>query len=307
MKTRGKRPARNHLQTALSGFLVYLKTERGLAENTVESYRRDLERYIVWLESHGIARPGRIDRSLMRRFADDLGDVGLSARTVARRFSSLRMFHRYLVEQGNLSRDPSSVLLSPRLPLRLPHALPVTEVMTLLDSTDPDIPLGLRDRAMLELLYATGMRVSELTGFPARGFFPREGYVRCMGKGGKERIVPVGRSACRFVSRYMKDSRPILLRGERSRTLFLNYRGKPLSRMGFWKILRKRAREAAITGHLSPHTLRHSFATHLLEGGANLRDVQEMLGHTDLSTTQIYTSVDRTYLKEIHREFHPRG
>lgn len=300
-------PARNHLQTALSGFLVYLKTERGLAENTIDSYRRDLAQYTRWLESHGVARPGAITRSLMRRYADDLGGLGLSARTVARRFSSLRMFHRYLVEQGRLAKDPTSVLLSPRLPLRLPHALPVTEVEKLIESTDPDIPLGLRDRAMLELLYATGMRVSELIRFPVRGFSGEEGYVRCRGKGGKERIVPVGKSAQRYVCRYLEDSRGVLLRGGRSMALFLNYRGKPLTRMGFWKILKKRARQAGISSHLSPHTLRHSFATHLLEGGASLRDVQEMLGHTDLSTTQIYTAVDRTYLKEVHRECHPRG
>ncbi len=297
----------NYLQTALSGFLVFLKTERGLAENTIDSYRRDLRQYTAWLESRGVARPGAITRSLMRRYADDLGELGLAARTVARRYSSLRMFHRYLVDQGNLVKDPTAVLISPRLPHRLPHAIPVTEVERLIESTDPDIPLGLRDRAMLELLYATGMRVSELIRFPVRGFSREEGFVRCFGKGGKERIIPVGKSARRYVRRYMEESRRLLLKGGRSITLFLNFRGKPLSRMGFWKILQKRARNAGITTHLSPHTLRHSFATHLLEGGASLRDVQEMLGHTDLSTTQIYTSVDRTYLKEVHRECHPRG
>ncbi|MBN1826060.1 MAG: site-specific tyrosine recombinase XerD [Candidatus Eisenbacteria bacterium] len=303
MSRRGVPP----LRLVLGEFLAFLKTERGLAANTIESYRRDLERYLAFLLKEGIQRPEAILPVHPARFAEGEAARGLGARTLARRASSLRMFHRFLVRERILDRDPTARLLSPRLPLRLPHALPVAEVARLLDRIEPTIPLGLRDRAMFEFLYATGMRVSELTDFPARSLHAKEGFALVVGKGGKERIVPVGGRALRFVERYRRDARDRLLKGRRGETLFLNWRGAPLSRMGVWKILRRRAREAGITTHLSPHTLRHSFATHLLEGGANLRDVQEMLGHSDLSTTQIYTAVDRSYLKEVHRTFHPRG
>ncbi len=302
-----KRVGETELEKWFGRFLVYLKTERSLAPSTIDSYTQDLERYILWLDAAGVKTAARIERTHLRNYADHLGESDLVARSLARRFSSLRMFHRYLVEHSAISHDPTSVLLSPRLPLRLPHALPFHDVEQLLEATETDGPLGIRDKAMLELLYATGMRVSELITFPIRGFFAREGYVRCIGKGSKERIIPVGKRAIKEVKRYMDEARWKLLRGQRHDVLFVNHRGGPLSRMGFWKILKKRAIAAGVTAPLSPHTLRHSFATHLLEGGANLRDVQEMLGHSDLSTTQIYTSVDRTYLKEIHNQFHPRG
>ncbi len=295
------------LRAALKSFLVHLKTERGLAANTIKAYGRDLEQYTAWLVSRGVARPDRIDRPLVRRFADDLGDLGLSARTVARRFSSVRMFHRYLAAEEGVAGDPTSVLLAPRLPLRLPHALSLFDVEKLIESTLPEIPLGLRDRAMFEFLYATGLRVSELVRFPIRGLSFDERLARCIGKGGKERIVPVGKAALGAVRFYLERSRPLLVRRQTGEELFLNYRGGGLTRTGFWKILKKRAAEAEITAHLSPHTLRHSFATHLLEGGANLRDVQEMLGHSDLSTTQIYTTVDTAHMKEVHRSCHPRA
>ncbi len=295
------------VRLALSEFLAYLKTERGLSPNTIESYRRDLEKYLAFLKALGVERPEEIDSALVHQYAEEAGSRGLSARTVARRFTSLRIFHRFLVRDGILAKDPTAKLLSPRLPLRLPHALPVQEVERLLEGIAPAVPFGLRDRAMLEFLYATGMRVGELTHFPVRALNRKEGFARCIGKGDKERVVPVGRRALHFVERYLDEARWVLLKGRRSEILFLNYRGGALSRMGVWKILAKRAREAGIEERVSPHTLRHSFATHLLEGGANLRDVQEMLGHSDLSTTQIYTAVDRTYLKEVHRTFHPRG
>lgn len=300
-------PRPTPLDHALREFLVYLKTERSLAANTIDGYRRDLARYLLYLGGRGVTEPEEIAPDHLSSFADRESRTGLSARTLARRHSSLRMFHRFLVREKILGRDPTAVLLSPRLPFRLPHALPLREVESLLDRVPFDGPLGHRDRAMLELLYATGMRVSELIEFPLRALSRKEGYARVVGKGGKERVVPVGGRAIAAVERYLKEARWVLLRGKRTEALFLNHRGGGLSRMGVWKILRKRAREAGIEGKVSPHTLRHSFATHLLEGGAGLRDVQEMLGHSDVSTTQIYTAVDRTYLKEVHRTFHPRG
>ncbi len=302
--TRGKTAPIDH---ALRDFLVHLKTERGLARNTIESYRRDLERYVRSLREAGVTEPEEIGTEEVARFAEEEARSGLSARTLTRRHSSLRMFHRFLVEERILGKDPTAVLLSPRLPFRLPHALPLREVEKLLEGFPALGAIGIRDRALLEFLYATGMRVSELTGFPARGLSRREGYARCLGKGGRERVVPVGRRALAAVEVYLDRARPLLVRGRKTEALFVNHRGAPLSRMGVWKILRRRAREAGVEGKLSPHTLRHSFATHLLEGGASLRDVQEMLGHSDISTTQIYTAVDRTYLKEVHRTFHPRG
>jgi integrase/recombinase XerD len=295
------------LRHALRDFFIYLKTERSLSANTIEGYRRDLERYAAYLAESGVEEPEAIDAARLAGFAESEGRARLSARTVARRYSALRMFHRFLVQEKILSKDPTAALLSPRLPLRLPHALSVEDVRRLLGTVRGTEPLDLRDRALLEFLYATGMRVSEAAAFPLRALSRKEGYARCLGKGGKERVVPVGARAVAAVDAYVKDGRPVLLRGRRSEILFLNHRGGALSRMGVWKILKKRALEAGIEAKLSPHTLRHSFATHLLEGGAGLRDVQEMLGHSDVSTTQIYTAVDRTYLKEVHRTFHPRG
>lgn len=301
-----RRPA--PIDHALAEFLVHLKTERTLAANTIENYRRDLERYVLFLKKQcGVTGPEEIEGDHLVRFALAESARGLAARTLARRHSSLRAFHRFLIGEKILQSDPTSRLLSPRLPFRLPHALPLAEVEKLLDRIVPDGPLGLRDRAMLEFLYATGMRVSELIAFPVRALSRKSGLARCIGKGGKERVVPVGRRALVAVERYVDKGRWVLLRGKKTDELFLNHRGDRLSRMGVWKILRKRALEAGVEGKLSPHTLRHSFATHLLEGGANLRDVQEMLGHSDIATTQIYTAVDRTYLKEVHRTFHPRG
>lgn len=293
--------------TPFREFLIFLKTERALSPHTIDSYRRDLSAYLVWLDERGVRTLRKTKREDLRAYATHMAKRGLAARTLARKFSSLRIFHRHLVERGHLKEDPTSVLLSPRLPLRLPHALPVATIERLLDATDPDGNLGARDRAMFEFLYATGMRVSELTQFPLRAYHPDDRMVRCTGKGNKERIIPLGSRAIEAVDRYLDISRWKLLRGKRTTQLFVNARGGGLSRMGFWKILRMRAIEAGVSEKLSPHTFRHSFATHLLEGGASLRDVQEMLGHSDLSTTQIYTAVDRTYLKEVHRQFHPRA
>lgn len=294
------------LEHALQEFLVCLKVEKGLAANTIESYRRDLRSYLDYLRGRQVDEPETIEGEDLSGFAARESGTGLAARTLARRYTSLRMFHRYMVREGIVTNDPTAVLLSPRLPFLLPHALPVTDVTRLLEGVEPEIPLGLRDRAMLEFLYATGMRVSELTDFSVRSFLRKERCVRCFGKGGKERVIPVGRVAVRFVERYIEEARYLLLGRRSEEALFLNFRGGRLSRMGVWKILKKRAGEAGIRRQVSPHTLRHSFATHLLEGGANLRDVQEMLGHSSISTTQIYTAVDRTYLKEVYRTFHPR-
>ncbi|NNE07576.1 MAG: tyrosine-type recombinase/integrase, partial [Gemmatimonadetes bacterium] len=247
-------------------FLVFLKTERALSPHTIDSYRRDLTAYLLWLDDRGVRALRDTKRDDLREYATHVAKRGLAARTLARKFSSLRIFHRHLVERGHLKEDPTSVLLSPRLPLRLPHALPVATIERLLDATEPDGNLGARDRAMFEFLYATGMRVSELVQFPLRSYHPDDRMVRCTGKGNKERIIPLGSRAIESVDRYLDQSRWKLLRGKRSPELFLNARGSGLSRMGFWKILRKRAIEAGVSEKLSPHTFRHSFATHLLEG-----------------------------------------
>jgi integrase/recombinase XerD len=232
----------------------------------------------------------------------------VSPRSLARNLSCLRGFHRYLVGSGRLDGDPTADVEGPRFERRLPDVLAVHEIEKLLGAVDTSTHLGVRDRAMLETAYAAGLRVSEIIGLTLSSLFFQEGFIRCMGKGARERVVPVGSSAIDWTNRYRAEVRPELVgRGAPTDVLFLNARGRPLSRMGFWKILQKHVARAGFSRRIKPHTLRHSFATHMLEGGADLRAVQEMLGHADISTTQIYTSVDREYLKEIHRSFHPRG
>jgi integrase/recombinase XerD len=232
----------------------------------------------------------------------------VSPRSIARNLSCLRGFHRYLVVAGHVPSDPTLEVAGPKFQRRLPDVLAVHEIEAILTAVDTSTPLGIRDRAMLEMAYGAGLRVSELITLPLTNLFFDEGYLRVMGKGSKERVVPVGGQAVDWTRRYRRDVRPGLAAGAPSTdVLFLNSRGRPMSRMGFWKLLQKHVTRAGVRDRVKPHTLRHSFATHMLEGGADLRVVQEMLGHADISTTQIYTSVDREYLKEIHRTFHPRG
>jgi integrase/recombinase XerD len=295
------------LQEVLGRFLDHLRLERGLAENTALAYERDLGRYLTALTGRGVCDPRDASQEDVSGLLRILRDVGLEASSAARNLTAIRMFHRFLLTEGVTDRDPTEHLKPPKAGRRLPAVLGVQEVERLVGKPDVESPLGLRDRALLETLYGAGLRVSELIGLERSQLLFDLGVVRVLGKGGRERLVPVGSEAQRWVTRYLEDVRPDLAKSSSGDTVFLNWRGGKLSRMGVWKILKGYVRAAGIDKKTSPHTLRHSFATHLLEGGAGLRAVQEMLGHADISTTQIYTHVDREYLKEVHRTFHPRA
>ncbi len=287
-------------------FLVSLALERGLSDKTVEAYRRDLARYGEFLRGRGVTLTGARPRDVSA-FVALLSDLGLAPASINRHLSAVRSLYNQLVREGAIPANPAAPVARAIAARRLPHALAVHEVERLLAAPDRSTHLGSRDAALLEFLYATGVRVTELVTFPLSGLLLEERLIRVMGKGRKERLVPIGVPACERVVSYMEGARRALVRGRDPGILFLNRWGRPLTRMGFWKILRGHVRAAGIKARVSPHTLRHSFATHLLEGGANLRDVQEMLGHADITTTQIYTKVDRSYLREVHRTFHPRG
>jgi integrase/recombinase XerD len=291
----------------LDQFLNHLSVEVGLSANTIESYRRDLKRYISFLRDRKVGALDSITEEHISNFIALLSRKGLAANTIARRLSSLRRFHKFLVTEGHTDSDPTGALESPKLWRKLPAVLTIEEMKNLLTRPPGRVPLGVRDRAILEFLYATGVRISELIQTKRKDFLPEVELVRVMGKGQKQRIVPIGKKAIEAVQRYLRDARPKLANENSEDVLFLNNRGRRFSRMGLWKILRKYVLSAGITKSVSPHTIRHSFATHLLEGGADLRAVQEMLGHADISTTQIYTHLDREYLKQEHRDHHPRS
>jgi len=291
----------------LDHFLNYLTVERGLSANTLDAYGRDLARYLDFIEKAGVARPDEIAPSLVLRFLGQLKEAGLSARSRARALVSLRMFHKFLLAEKLATVNPTARVEAPRSMQALPHTLSPTEVERLLAAPAGEDVFACRDRAMLELLYATGLRVSELVGLKLEDLQLEVGYLFAFGKGSKRRIVPLGETAIFEVRCYLADSRPFLARDPASLHLFLNRAGRGLTRQGFWKIIKRRAREAGISKNITPHTLRHSFATHLLENGADLRAVQTMLGHADISTTQIYTHVTRERLRRIHEQFHPRG
>jgi integrase/recombinase XerD len=288
-------------------FLSYLLVERGLARNSLEAYGRDLGRYLDHLERGGVPSVDRISSADVAGFIGSLKDAGLSPRSRARSLSAVRMFHRFLVVENHCRENPTSIIESPRPVRRLPKVLSAREVEALLASPAGESAADQRDRAMLELLYATGLRVSELVSLRLSDLNLQAGYLLTMGKGEKERLVPVGDSARDATAAYLAAARPQLDRSGASRHLFLSRLGAPMTRQAFWNIIRKRALQAGVRTGISPHTLRHSFATHLLENGADLRSVQIMLGHADLSTTQIYTHVTRERLKRLHEEFHPRG
>ena len=291
----------------LEGFRDFLALESGHSANTVESYLRDLRRLGEFATARGVRDPARLTRSLLRDFVYLLKDLGLSAASIRRGVSAIRTYFGFLVGEGRVMEDPSDRLESPRRGRTLPPTLSVSEMEKLLASPQVDEPLAWRDRALLELAYGAGLRVSELCGLGLTDLLLTENLVRIFGKGGKERLVPIGRSVIGAVSVYLHTKRPALDRGKSKGRVLLNARGQPLSRVGAWGVVKRASRRAGITKRVTPHTLRHSFATHLLEGGADLRAVQEMLGHADLSTTQIYTHVDREYLRSVHKQFHPRG
>lgn len=291
----------------LEQFRDYLALEAGNSGHTVESYVRDIRRLVRHAASRGARRPDEITAAQLRDFIYDLKDLGLAPATIRRQISAVRTYYRFLVGEGRATRDPSERLESPSQWRKLPSVLSVPEVERLLGAPNADEPLAIRDGALLELAYATGARVSELVGLTLQDVLYEDGLARIFGKGSKERIVPVGRRALGAVALYAREIRPRLDHGKGRGMLFLNARGTPLSRVGAWTIIRRAAWLAGLTKRVTPHTLRHTFATHLLEGGADLRAVQEMLGHADLTTTQLYTHVDREYLRTVHKSFHPRA
>jgi integrase/recombinase XerD len=295
------------LRFQLDRFGDYLTLEQGTSPRTLEAYQRDVARLVEYARTKGAPSPGDITSRSLREFVYHLKDLGLSPSSIRRNISAVRTYFRFLLADGAVVRDPSERLETPKRWRTLPEVLSVEEVERLLGAPTLDDPMAFRDRAMLELAYGAGLRVSEWITLGQRDVLLDEKLVRVFGKGSKERLVPIGRSAIGAVATYMRELRPRLEHGGGRGILFLNARGEPLTRMGAWKILRKYVERAGITKHVSPHTLRHSFATHLLEGGADLRAVQEMLGHADISTTQIYTHVDREYLRQVHKQFHPRS
>jgi integrase/recombinase XerD len=299
----------------IDSYLRFLSLERNASRNTIAAYRRDLSRYLRYLDDLGIDAPAKITPAAVNGFLDSLRTEQLAPRSISRYLSTLNGLHKFLESEGEVAGNPVENIAAPKLDRSLPQVLSPSEVESILSQYDhlPSVPerqqlLRLRDRTILEVLYATGMRVSELITLKQADVFPSQGIVRVFGKGSKERLVPIGSPALRWIERYVSTSRALLARqGDGQDALFLNARGRPMTRMAIWKIVQVSTRAAGIRKPVHPHTFRHSFATHLLEGGADLRAVQEMLGHSDISTTQIYTHIDREYLKEVHRTFHPRG
>lgn len=294
------------LDTALDQFLDYLVSERGCLENSVLAYGRDLRAYIDTLDEMGIRSAGAVTGDAMERHMFKLSRRNLSASSRSRALSAIRHFHKFLVREGAVRGDATAGYQRPKRPKRVPKVLTVEQVERLLGAPPEDV-LGLRDRAMLEIAYASGLRVSELCGLTFDQVVEKERVLVVEGKGKKQRVIPYGRPAGKALSAYLSRSRPHIAAGAVTSFVFLNYRGRKMSRVGFFKRLKLHARRAGIQREVSPHVLRHSFATHLLQGGADLRYVQELLGHADISTTQIYTSVDRRHLIEVHRAFHPRA
>ncbi|MFD5848553.1 site-specific tyrosine recombinase XerD [Cytobacillus pseudoceanisediminis] len=293
----------------LRDFIHYLLVEKGLAKNTIVSYERDLKSYLKYLKSEEkISSLESVQRTQIVQFLGFLKKQGKSSKTLARHIASIRAFHQFLLREKAVGHDPSVHIETPQMERSLPKVLNMLEVETLLDFPEIKDHFGLRDKAMLELLYATGIRVSELIGLNIGDVHLTMGFVRCIGKGNKERIVPIGKTASEALEKYLNEGRgKFAPKKHKDEALFLNHHGKRLSRQGFWKILKRLAQEAGIEKELTPHTLRHSFATHLLENGADLRAVQEMLGHADISTTQIYTHVTKTRLKDVYSQYHPRA
>lgn len=291
----------------LQPFEDALALEEGASPRTIEAYRRDVIRCAAYMREQGITAARDITPAALREFVYHLKDLGLAGSSIRRNISALRTWFRVMLAEGLVHSDPTERLDSPQRWRTLPEVLSVDEVTRLLAAPQLDERLAFRDRAMLELAYGAGLRVSEWIGLAMKDVLLEDGLVRVFGKGSKERLVPIGRSAIGAVAVYMRELRPVLEKGQGKGILFLNGQGKPLTRMGAWKILRKYVEQAGIEKDVSPHTLRHSFATHLLEGGADLRAVQEMLGHADIATTQIYTHVDREYLRSVHKQFHPRS
>ncbi|AIY05790.1 tyrosine recombinase xerD [Planococcus sp. PAMC 21323] len=299
----------NFGKDALDDYIHFLRVERQLAENTLTSYERDLKVYLQYLkEVEQIESLKKVERVHILNHLRHLKETTKTSRTIARHISSIRSFHQFMIRERIVETDPTVHLEMPQMDKKLPNILSIEEVDALIQAPATNKANGLRDQAMLELLYASGMRISECINLDIEDVHLTMGFVRCTGKGGKERIIPLGNSALRSCQAYLEKGRIDLLKsGEKTDALFINQRGKRLTRQGFWKLLKQHAQKAGIQKELTPHTLRHSFATHLLENGADIRAVQEMLGHADISTTQIYTHVSKTRLKDVYSQFHPRA
>ncbi len=295
------------LDEDLDRYLHFLIVEKGLAKKTVEAYSRDIGRFLAFAMKSGASALIDIDTPMILKHLISLRDAGLSARSRARNLVALRGWFRFALQENRIASDPSKTVDLPKSTLKLPDVLSADEVKRILEAPDSKTPRGCRDAAMLELLYAAGLRVSELVALKMGDVNTEVGLVRVLGKGSRERLVPVGRYAREKVDLYVTRARSFLIRGRMSPFLFLGPGGRPLTRQGFWKNLKRYAQKAGIFKSIKPHTFRHSFASHLLEGGADLRSVQTMLGHADISTTQIYTHVTRDRLREVHKRYHPRG
>lgn len=295
------------LDTLADQYLNYLLIEKGLAEKTLESYGSDMARYLSFLEKNEIKDISGADTPVLLKYLIFMRDAGLGAKSRARHLVTLRGFYKFLVNEKILKHDPTRLIDLPKSGLKLPDVLSVEEIRLLLSIPDTNTPAGSRDAAMIELLYAAGLRVSELINLKLQDVNLEAGFVRVFGKGSKERVVPIGLFAKEKIDDYLKTARPLILKNIASRYLFVARAGKPMTRQGFWKLIKRYALKAGFNKKITPHSLRHSFASHLLEGGADLRAVQIMLGHVDISTTQIYTHVAREHLKNIHEKFHPRS
>jgi integrase/recombinase XerD len=292
----------------LAAYISFLRLEKNASMNTVESYARDLKRYLLFLDDRRVRRVASVKETHVSSYLRFLHDLGLAPRSISRNLSSIKMFHKFLMGEKLAVTDPSAHVDTPKLGKSLPDVLSQAEIELILSKPDTSEDLGKRDRAILETMYATGMRVSELITLKQSCVMPEEGIVRVFGKGSRERLIPIGRPALGWIRQYVDDVRWKLAKnGSGREVVFLNARGRPMTRMAVWNIVRHAAAASGLQREVHPHTFRHSFATHLLEGGADLRAVQEMLGHADISTTQIYTHIDREYLKEVHKTFHPRG
>ena len=317
MNTKRKKEKNNPLWDTVFEYLSHLQFERRLSKNTISSYRHDLTRYTAFLYNDlHIKNVGDICHDHIENFIKSLNDMPQRDKTrgitksssLHRLFSTIRGFHQYLYQFGKTKENPSQFLTPPRLSRKIPVTLQVEEINSIIHSVDMDKKYALRDKALLSLLYASGLRVSELIELNLKSLIITDGVIRVLGKGNKERIVPIGEISLKHIRNYLSKLRPELsAKGKSQGILFLNSRGGKLTRMSIWNILNENTVRAGIYKKVSPHILRHSFATHLLEGGADLRSVQEMLGHSDITTTQIYTNIDKSYLKEIHKQYHPRG
>ncbi len=297
----------NNWRRFLTHFLRSVEIEKGYSKNTVESYSIDLARYISFLEDRGIEHPDRVSEELIREYIHALGMAGLSSSSISRNIASIRTFHKFLLLESYSKNYPAENIESPKTRRKFPEVLTIDEVSSLLEQPDVSTPIGLRDKALLELMYATGVRVSELINLRQIDLLFDMEIIRVFGKGSKERLVPIGKVAIKWVREYQLKVRPKLVKIGSGDFLFLSRLGRKLTRMSVYKIVKKYASMAGIKKEIHPHTLRHSFATHLLEGGSDLRSVQEMLGHASITTTQIYTHISNETLKEIYRLYHPRA